>query len=410
MGLRTPKATPSCSSSLSRPRPITTDLVGIAPVRGEINLSRIELAEARATRRTTWTFAEIFDVHGASALVEITSRDATDNVALLLPQLLTSLDGTTIADESELVGLLELNTSRLQTDFALATAVSALRTAVVQLQALHDGVSLTEALGGTPRESVELYANINRCLLSNRTPSAFASAAERAATEGFRAVKCAPFDEVQPPAMAEDILAMARPGLERVASVRAAVGPDVGVLVDCHSRFEAHTAPLVAEELAKLDVGWFEEPVQPTEDVEGLIEVATKVSMPVAGGERGYGEGFFDDLVRRGAVSVVMPDIKHCGGVVEAHDAGRAAIKAGGQVSLHSPSGPVSQLASAHVTSSIAGDLPLEHAAYEVPWRAELLLPPERIEGGHLRLPGSPGLGATLNPALVSRYGREWRA
>jgi galactonate dehydratase len=181
------------------------------------------------------------------------------------------------------------------------------------------------------------------------------------------------------------------------------------VLVDCHSRFEANAAPLVAEELARLDVGWLEEPMEPTTDAAGLVEVAGKVGMPVAGGESGYGESFFEDLVRRRAVRIVMPDIKHCGGVAEACRAGRAATAAGGQVSLHCPSGPVSLLASAHVTAAIPGALPLEHAVEEAPWRAELLDPPECIEGGRLWLLAGIGVGAKLSAEVVSRYGRAWR-
>jgi len=81
----------------------------------------------------------------------------------------------------------------------------------------------------------------------------------------------------------------------------------------------------------------------------------------------------------------------------------------GGQVSLHCPTGPVSLLASAHVTAAIPGALPLEHAVDEAPWRLELLDLPERIKGGRLWLPAGIGVGAKLNAELVSRYGRPWR-
>ena len=269
---------------------------------------------------------------------------------------------------------------------------------------------MSEALGGQQRTNVLLYANINRTMLGReRTPRAYAEVAERAVRDGFTVVKCAPFDEVRPPSTTSDILDLARPGIERVAAVRSALGPEVRLLVDCHSRFEAHTAPLVAEELARLDVGWFEEPLEPTRDAEGLAEVAAKVSIPVAGGERGYGEPFFAELISTGAVSIIMPDVKFCGGVAEACRAGRAASGAGGQVSLHSPSGPASMLASGHVTAAMPGALALEHAVAEASWRADLVVPPERIEGGNLWLTDAPGLGAALNADLVSRYGRRWK-
>ena len=73
--------------------------------------------------------------------------------------------------------------------------------------------------------------------------------------------KCAPFDEVRPPSSPDRILDQAATGLARVGAVREAVGAEATVLVDCHSRFERDTAPLIVEELAQLNVGWFEEPV-----------------------------------------------------------------------------------------------------------------------------------------------------
>ena len=77
-------------------------------------------------------------------------------------------------------------------------------------------------------------------------------------------------------------------------------------------------------------------------------------------------------------------------------------------MSLHSPSGPVSLLASAHVTAAVDGAMPLEHAVHEVGWRADLIEPAERIEGGRLLLPSTAGLGAALNGKLARRHGRIW--
>jgi galactonate dehydratase len=183
---------------------------------------------------------------------------------------------------------------------------------------------------------------------------------------------------------------------------------DATVLVDCHSRFERDTAPLIVEELAKLNVGWFEEPVQPTSDPEDLAAIARWAPIPVAGGESGYGVEFFNGLLDTEAVSVVMPDIKHCGGAVEAVTIGRSTDAKGKGFSMHSPSGPISLLASGHATAAVPNSMPLEHAVYEADWRADLLAPRERVEDGHLYLTSSPGLGAEINWDLVRRLGRVW--
>ena len=366
-------------------------------------------ASVTVTPRTTWSFALISDGEGNSTTVEITHggnpREVFDSVAGML----SALALENIQDESQVEGFLGLNQVKLRLDRVSATAVSAIRTAVSQLQALRDGVSLREHLGGPSVESVPLYANINRGLFAtDRSPESFGRMADRAAEAGFSTFKCAPFDEVHPPSSPDRILDEAAIGLARVAAVREAIGPDARLLVDCHSRFERDTAPIIVDELAKLNVGWFEEPVQPTADADDLGDIARWSPIPVAGGESGYGTDLFTQLLDSEAISVIMPDIKYCGGVAEAVSAGRSAVGRSKGFSIHSPSGPISLLASAHATAAVVGAMPLEHAVYEADWRADLILPAERIEAGRIWLTNAPGLGAEMDLDLVRRFGSVW--
>lgn len=374
-----------------------------------LKIDRVRFAEVVASEATTWTFAEVYDGDGQCAVAEITCGENTAEVVRLTGELASRLMDGGIGGESDVEGMLGLAVADMQGSLALATAVSGLRTAVSDLRAQRSGVTLTEELGGTPQESILLYANINRHLLTrDRSPASFGNAAEYAVSQGFGILKCAPFDGVGPPSTREKILDEARMGIERVAAVRAAVGPDIAVLVDCHSRFERHTAALVAEQLARSNIGWFEEPVEPTRDADDLAEIAQEVSMITAGGESGYGRDFFRSVVESGALNVVMPDVKHCGGLAEARASGLAAMEAGGDVSLHSPTGPVSLIGGGHATAAMPGAIHLEHAVYEADWRAELVLPHERVEDGRLWMPDGVGLGAVLNEKVVERYGRYW--
>ena len=373
-----------------------------------IVLAKLRYASVVVNERTQWNFVEIGDDQGLSAVVETTSGG---DVASRLTPLMQAVQGRPIRAESDLPRSAGFTPRQVGDDFALATAMSALRTAVVDIQAQRDGLPLARALGGGPAAEVELYANTNRHLLgTDRRPCDFAATAERAVGDGFRTVKVTPFDEVDPSTPAAHFVDLARPGIDRVAAVRRAVGPDITVLVDCHSRFALASAPAVAEELARLDVGWFEEPVQPTRQADVLAQIASRVSIPLAGGERGYGAGFFERLVAMRAVEIVMPDVKHCGGVREAVRAATLASRQGGRTSLHGPSGPVSILAGAHVTAAMPAALPLEFGVYECPWRADLLDPPEHVHNGRLHIPSAPGLGARLNPTALQRHGHSWRA
>ena len=108
-------------------------------------------------------------------------------------------------------------------------------------------------------------------------------------------------------------------------------------------------------------------------------------------------------------LDVVMPDVKFCGGPVEAYLIGRELeSRWAGSVSMHCPSGPLSLLASAHATAAFGNTLPLEHAVYEVDWRYEVLEPFEEIKDGYLTLPEGYGLSARIDPVAVAMRGRSW--
>ena len=376
----------------------------------EIRLSAMKEVFVPVTRRTVWVFLEITDADGASTVVEATKGNLQGNAVVdLVRQLFPRLRNHPIENESEVCTVLGIDDDQPKNDFMLAPAISCLRSAVTQLNAIHNRVSLTEELGGFTTEKVPLYGNINRALLGSRSPSAFGEMAERAVGMGFMTVKCAPFDEVNRQLSVDESLQASELGLARVAAVRSAIGDQIDLLVDCHSRFLPEVAGSVANRLAELNIGWFEEPFQPKTDADRLSELSKNISVTMAGAESIYGKNAFVDLVEKGSVSVIMPDVKHCGGVSEAVAAGRASIALGADVSLHSPSGPVSQLESAHVTAAIPGERPLEHAIGESEWRSELLTPAEHISDGYFYLPHGPGRGAELNLDAIRRHGGEIR-
>jgi galactonate dehydratase len=77
---------------------------------------------------------------------------------------------------------------------------------------------------------------------------------------------------------------------------------------------------------------------------------------------------------------------------------------AGLQVSPHGPASPVGNVTAAHVSVTMPNFLILEHAFDEVPWRAELIDPPEAIQNGRLTVANRPGLGITLNERIATKY------
>ena len=351
----------------------------------------------RVNARGDWIFLQVQTDEGVTGLGEA-SHSGND-------ALLWSL----IADlEPRLLGADPTNINWLRTQMQgsgriAATAWSAVEQACQDIRGQALGLPLYQVLGGKVRERIRLYANINRHV-QERTPIHFARAAAAAVADGFTAIKLAPFDEV----VASDRVRRGaaadwKPGLARVREVRAAVGPGIEVAVDCHGRFDAKEALAVAWALEELDLFWFEEPV-PVERTASLARIAARIRQPLATAETLFGLPAFHRVLQAQAADVVMPDVKHAGGVQEVLRIGALAYICGAGLAPHNPSGPVATAASAHVAACAPAFRILEFAWGEVDWRAELLDPPERVEDGCLLLPETPGLGHALNPRTVRQF------
>jgi len=287
-------------------------------------------------------------------------------------------------------------------DLVSATAFSAIEQAMWDLAGRALGVPTYTLFGGKVRDSMPVYANINRAT-NPRTPDGFAAAARRAVGDGFRAIKAAPFDGFPAPGSpGSQIDAAVDAGIAAVVAMRAAVGPEVDIMVDCHSFFDVDRAVAVARRLEPQRLTWYEEPVAP-ERVEDTLAIKRRIRQPMSGGEVLFGVAGFAPLVQRHAVDVIMPDVKHCGGLLELTRIAAAADAEGVTVSPHNPSGPISMAASVQVAAGMRNFNVLELQYGEVAWRGELLTPPERFVNGRITVSDRPGFGITLNDAAVRR-------
>jgi galactonate dehydratase len=128
--------------------------------------------------------------------------------------------------------------------------------------------------------------------------------------------------------------------------------------------------------------------------------------MPTASAESIYGMLGFRPFLTQRVVDVLMPDVKHNGGLAVTKAIAAAAQMNQLLIAPHNPAGPVATASTAQVISTVPNFYILEYAWGEVDWRAELLQPAERIEDGYLVLSQEPGIGHRLNPALVAAHSR----
>lgn len=374
-----------------------------------LRVTGYELLPIRATERTVWLIVRLRTDTGLIGLGEAsdafgfakTTKEDAARMESELKRFFALIDGKSPLE----IGDYRKRGEPLLAEGGLpaATAFSAIEQALWDLAGKALEVPTSTLFGGRVRDALPVYANINRATKS-RTPAGFAATAKAAVQDGFRAVKAAPFDGFPAPGSpASAIDAAVDNGIACLAAMREAIGPDIELMVDCHSFFDVPLAERVARRLEPLKLAWYEEPVPP-EQVAEKLEIKRRIRQPLAGGELLYGVAGFTPLIRNRAVQVIMPDVKHCGGLLELTRIAAVAESEGLSVAPHNPSGPVATAASIHACAVLKNFHSLELQWGEVPWRSELLTPPEQFATGTVRVPDRPGLGIELNEAVVREH------
>ena len=364
-----------------------------------MKITSIEPVVVHVNHRGDWLFVHVHTDAGLVGLGEASHGGSDALVVAALKHFDEQLRGQ---DAGEIEAAVQ-TMARLNGGRAAQTALSGVEQALWDLLGQQVGVPIHRLFGGALRDRVRLYANINRHV-RERTPLGFAEAATQAVAEGFGAIKLAPFDELkQPDHIRTGPKAAWRNGVERVRAVRKAIGDTVELAVDCHGRMDASEALIVAEELAACHLFWFEEPV-PDAQVDDLAAITARIATPTASGENLFGmEGFRPFLTRR-VVDMLMPDVKHDGGLAVTKQIAAAAQMYQILIAPHNPAGPVATASTAQVISTVPNFYILEYAWGEVAWRVQLLAPAERIEDGYLVLSQEPGIGHKLNPDVLAAH------
>jgi galactonate dehydratase len=301
-----------------------------------------------------------------------------------------------------------------------ATAISAVDCALWDILAQSLGVPVYKVLGGPTRRSVPVYCHCP----GGATPQEFASNVQGCVSRGYKAVKTTlPVfygKSAATPASYSGTNGLIdrcwreteflSPGVftrirDFFVAAREAVGPDVGMAVDCHGRLNLKHAIRLCETLQDLDLLFIEEPVPP-ENIAVLEMVQRSTSIPIAAGERWATIHGAREALERQAVDILQCDLVNCGGITglkkiaamaEAHYIGLAP---------HNPNGPVATLMNLHFAAAIPNYYMLETIGSETDWRLwhDLLRSDIRLQNGELPVPCAPGFGIQLNEDRLSDY------
>lgn len=278
------------------------------------------------------------------------------------------------------------------------TAISGVEIAMWDLIGKACGQPVYRLLGGRCYSTLPAYAN--GWYGGARSPNEFAARAKEAVGLGYRALKFDPFGT----AWKELTNDQREAALERVAAVHAAVGPEVGLMIEFHGRLSVGSALDVMRRLERFDPVWCEEPVTP-DSLDLLAEVKRNTPLTIAAGERLYTLSDFHRLTTMRAADVVQMDPSHCGGLwISKKIAAMAAVQ-DLRIAPHCSIGPVAFAACLHLDASTPNFMVQEaFADFDVPWRSQLVRGWNPIRNGEIVVPETPGLGVELDEQAVADH------
>lgn len=287
------------------------------------------------------------------------------------------------------------------------TAMSGIDIALWDILGKIHGVPCHQLWGGRVRDYIRLYCHLGGGKMEDfyqtkpDDAKRFGELAQQAVEEGFTAFKSMAVPETMP----LEGLRPIRYAEACVQAMREAVGEDIDIMVDCHARPSPRMGMQFAKALEPYGLYFFEEPCWP-ESIEDIALIQRAVKTPIASGERLVGIHAFRELFEKRAVSVVQPDITHCGGLSEVRRIAAMAEAYRIAIAPHNPQGPVSTAASIEFGFATPSYIICENVHNDVPWRTDVVSEGFTVEkkGRFVRPNNRPGLGIEINEKELKKH------
>lgn len=252
------------------------------------------------------------------------------------------------------------------------------------------GVPVHRLLGGRVRDRVPLSWS-----LAVVDPEAELAEAREKVARGHRIFKI----KTAAHPLAQDV--------RRVARIREAVGPDVGLRVDANQGWDRPTALAAIRALEPFRLDFVEQPL-PRWDLAGMAEVARSVGVPVMADESCFSPHDALAIARLGGVSILALKVTKSAGLIDSLAIARIAEAAG-----------MGCYVGCMIETSLgtAAYLQVALAAAPVTWGCELFGPlllrgdvtrdPVRYADGAILALEGPGLGVDVDETALKEWARR---
>src|SRR5665648_46803 len=252
------------------------------------------------------------------------------------------------------------------------------------------GKPIYKLLGGAYRNKVRAYAST----LFRSKPEDMKTACHEYIDQGFTAVKFGY------PENGREL------NVDLVAAAREVLGDRVDLLIDLswmgynRSPYDAIT---LCKKLEPYNIYFLEDFLHP-ENYEGYAKVSKKVNIRIAAGEHEATPWGFKDLIERGKVDIIQPDLSRCGGFTAFRKIVWMAELNNVDIIPHAWLTNILTAASLHANASLQKSHFLEYNVSSNPMLNEIVKNPICMKDGFLNVREKPGLGIEIDEKAIEKY------
>ncbi len=301
-------------------------------------------------------------------------------------------------------------------------ALSAIDIALWDLFGQRTGQPIYNLLGGAVRDTIPIYNTCVDSELHDDGQAFLARPAELARdllSEGITAMKIWPWDRFAPKLKAAAVSGPAgfnamgpsgsyisardiEVGLDIVKAIRDAVGNDIEIIIEGHSRWDLNCAIRIAKALEPYNILWMEDIMKP-DSAADLSRLVSETHVPQAVSERLFTRYAYRQVLEARAAHVIMPDLIWTGGITEGRKIMILADTYHLPIAPHDCTGLVTLFANLHLCASGTNAMLLEtvRGFYRGYYRRVYTNNIE-IQRGHASFPVLPGLGTQLRSEFLS--------
>lgn len=285
----------------------------------------------------------------------------------------------------------------------IMSAISAIDIALWDIKGKALGVPVYELLGGKAREKIRVYASV---MTKETDPESLKRSYRQLQDMGFNAAKIFVNGPIKTSnnGMDEFFSGRIEDELEKVRICREAVGPHFDFILEAHRGMTKPEAIAFGTEVAQYRPMVLEDPMTP-DNIDSMAEIAAKIPVPIATGERFTNLREFEMLMRRDAAQYIRPDVCAVGGITTTKKICAAAEANDVLVIPHNPLGPVSTAACLQICASIPNLGIQELPGFCINGAEDKMVKePLRFRDGCILIPEGPGIGIELADNAAELY------